>query len=894
MVDTKEKCFVELEFEVNNKTYNIKRIPEQLLKKVKGEGLKQQKHTAELVFPDGRIETNLKAISNIIVNEILGVDKENFNKLLMLPQGKFQKLLTETGEEQVNTFRKIFNTEIYEKITNMLFEEKQNLKKEYDLKVFQNQKKIDSFFKEEELEETKDLNFSEKFKLIIEKNEKNKYELKNIEQEIEKQELKLKELEISIENLKRYKKKVSEKNELEKKREKILDELKDRENFESKKKILKKIENLSAYYVFWKDIEKKREQKECFLNTLKEEKEEQQEKLDYVLNKFSDVSKLRAEKEKVLEKQNELLVIFNNFNILKQFKTKYEALKKEIVFVKREIATIKRKIEIKEIFLKLAEKKDLNKDIRSYIKTKDEFVALKKELKVLNGRYLKCCKDFYEQQAFRLAQNLKEGQECPVCGSVSHPSLKKNVGCESISENFLENLHDLILKRKDSLNLLLFKIKEIKQKIDGKTKIEGDLKNFLDCSLKEEISLKNFFEKKSNGLKINLEKDYEKENLDLNFLLQTKTQKLVEFENEIAIFTEKIPEKLRDEKFLEQYKNDIIRKKEELEKNIELISKEKENEEKKLNIIVLKIENASLNFKELMEEEESSKKDFFKKLLEIDCSLDEFLSYYENFSLFKKSIEKYEENLKELETINLKIETIEKDISSFENVDIFDVETKKKEIFSILSDMKNKEKNLIKIIAINTNCLEEVRENQDYVEQLEENFKTAKILSEVARGSKKRIGFEKYVLTACLNEVLVFANLWLKKATSNRYCFYNLDEKDCLKFNVFDSYSGKIRHVSTLSGGETFAASLALSLGLCERFSNIAGGVELNTMLIDEGFGTLDSTYLDSVVSCLLNLKKAGRQIGVISHVEELKSRIKSQIVVLQNKEGGSKIKLKF
>ena len=455
-------------------------------------------------------------------------------------------------------------------------------------------------------------------------------------------------------------------------------------------------------------------------------------------------------------------------------------------------------------------------------------------------------------------------------------------------------MHDLILKKKDSLNSLIFKIKTKKRTIEEKIKIPENLDEFLHLSLKEEIKLQKKFKEKKSGLEIDLEKDFEKENLNLNFLFETKKEKLIEIKNEIEIFKEKIPKELRNEKFLKQYEKDIFKKQKELEKEIDLINSQKEKEEKILNNLNLKIENVDLNFKETTKEEKTAKEDFLKKLEETGSSLEEFLLYFKDFSAIKEFVEKYEKILKEFEEIKLKIETIEKDISSMKILNMNELTEKKKKLVSTLNKLKNKEKIMIKTIAVKTSCFEEIKINQKEIEKLEENFKTAKILSEVAKGNKKRIGFEKYVLTACLNEVLIFANEWLKKATSNRYYFHSLEEKDCLKFNVFDSYSGKIRHVSTLSGGETFAASLALSLGLCSRFSNIAGGIELNTMLIDEGFGTLDSTYLDSVVSCLLNLKKSGRQIGIISHVLDLKNKIKSQIVVGKSEEGGSKIQLKF
>ena len=210
-------------------------------------------------------------------------------------------------------------------------------------------------------------------------------------------------------------------------------------------------------------------------------------------------------------------------------------------------------------------------------------------------------------------------------------------------------------------------------------------------------------------------------------------------------------------------------------------------------------------------------------------------------------------------------------------------------------EIKQQEEKLRKRLIINKNCLDELTYNYKNVEKLEEEYKVAKTMSEVAKGNRKRMGFEKYVLAACVNEVLVFANIWLGKITNGRYQFTKIEdiESQDISLKIFDAYSGKIRHVSTLSGGETFAASLSLSLGLYDVVSNRSGGVELGTMLIDEGFGTLDSEYLNSVIQCLTTLHKSGRIIGLISHIPELKGRIRSQIQIKQSKiYSGSKIEV--
>jgi DNA repair protein SbcC/Rad50 len=152
--------------------------------------------------------------------------------------------------------------------------------------------------------------------------------------------------------------------------------------------------------------------------------------------------------------------------------------------------------------------------------------------------------------------------------------------------------------------------------------------------------------------------------------------------------------------------------------------------------------------------------------------------------------------------------------------------------------------------------------------------------------------FERFVLAAFLDEILLVANERLRKMTSGRYQLLRKTDRSKgnvqsgLEILVFDQYTGQQRHVKTLSGGESFKASLALALGLSEVVQQYAGGVSLETMFIDEGFGTLDPESLDQAIESLMDIQQSGRLVGIISHVPELKERIDARLEVIATKEG--------
>ena len=152
-----------------------------------------------------------------------------------------------------------------------------------------------------------------------------------------------------------------------------------------------------------------------------------------------------------------------------------------------------------------------------------------------------------------------------------------------------------------------------------------------------------------------------------------------------------------------------------------------------------------------------------------------------------------------------------------------------------------------------------------------------------------------YVLSERLRQVVAAANERLGAMTDQRYALEQADEKGAgeqrggLSLRVRDEWSGKQRDPATLSGGETFLVSLALALGLADTVTHEAGGTQLDTLFIDEGFGALDATTLDGVMDTLDSLRDGGRVVGLVSHVPELRNRIPSQLEVRKARRGSTR-----
>ena len=171
---------------------------------------------------------------------------------------------------------------------------------------------------------------------------------------------------------------------------------------------------------------------------------------------------------------------------------------------------------------------------------------------------------------------------------------------------------------------------------------------------------------------------------------------------------------------------------------------------------------------------------------------------------------------------------------------------------------------------------------EDLINTLNEELKEQKeifLLTEILSGKNShKLTLENYVLIYYLEKIIFQANQRLLTMSGNRYQLIRREAISQgfsgLEIDVFDFHSNKSRHISSLSGGETFQASLALALGLSEIVQQESGGINLESMFVDEGFGTLDQETLETALDTLINLKSSGRMVGIISHVSELKQRI--------------------
>ena len=220
---------------------------------------------------------------------------------------------------------------------------------------------------------------------------------------------------------------------------------------------------------------------------------------------------------------------------------------------------------------------------------------------------------------------------------------------------------------------------------------------------------------------------------------------------------------------------------------------------------------------------------------------------------------------------------------------------------SEIETVESEQKILFANIQANINALANIKTKLDDISKIETHLTWLLSLSDTANGTlsgKEKIMLETFVQATYFDRIIERANTRFLVMSKGQYALIRKKEADNtrsqtgLELNVKDYHSGSERSVSSLSGGESFIASLSLALGLSDEIQSMAGGIKLDTMFVDEGFGSLDENTLDEAYKALTTLADGNRLIGIISHVSELKRKIDKQIVVTKKKTSGSEVKI--
>lgn len=839
---------VELYFTCNNKEYYIKRNPEYDRPKSRGEGITTEKANAELHFPDGRVVTKLKEVNNAVV-EIIGIDRNQFTQIAMIAQGDFLKLLLASTDERKKIFQKLFKTQSYYVLQEKLKSESGKLSHEYDAIKSSIEQYINGIVCDED-----NVCFAEVC------NAKNG--------DLTKEEI--------VELL-----------------EKLIadDEKSEKTIAEEKGKLQKELDDIKARITKAEDILTAKtdlEKNEADLKleseretTLKEKLKTEEEKLPKVkelAEKVAEIKALLPDYDEFSEKQNsfnknKIFIDESNENTEKA-EAKIKILGEEITAFTEESKYLEKigeeKLKLETEKKKQQEEKEklekLDKDIDDAEKLELEYDKAYKnyslkyaEAELVDNSLKEKTRIYLEAQAGILAETLETNKPCPVCGSTSHPKLATKPTDVPTKEE-LDTLQDKLNEASTVVNNARDEAGKLKGASDEK---EESVKKEIS-SLLGDVSLDDA--KSVIALRVS---DIDSMLDDLDKRLN-ETQAKIERREELD---ELIPERTS-----------------EIEKAKEELSQIKDDVKAKT------IENEALGNRIA----ELTKKLAFETKIEAENQIDSLNKEAEEIQkAYDDALKDANDNKEKLVSLKSAKEEIMKRIGSDTDVDLEKEKESKQLLEEKQTELDARSKEVHSRKTSNKSSLDNILIKLDEIKVVEEKWTWMKALSNTANGNlsgKEKVMLETYIQMTYFDRIINRANTRFMVMSGGQYELKRRKEAENnrsqsgLELDVIDHYNGTQRSVKTLSGGESFKASLSLALGLSDEIQSSAGGIKLDTMFVDEGFGSLDDESLAQAIKALSSLAEGNRLVGIISHVSELKEKIDKQIVVKKEKTGGSNI----
>ena len=841
---------VELTFVHAKKEYRVRRNPEYQRPAKKGEGMTKQVADAELYLPDGNVITKVKDVT-AKVESILGINREQFSQISMLAQGDFLKLLLAETKDRMEIFRELFKTMYYQKLQYVLDDKRKEVYGEAEDGKKSVKQYIDGIQVDKddvlsiEVSKAKDdkMTTEDVVALLDKLIGQDMAEQDSLNAELNKINTQLEEVNGNIGAA-----------------QTLIQAKKDMED--AKAGLEKEEPKLSAYEGIVKEAEDALE--------AKTELEKKAHRIEAELQRYDEVEDLKqsiADIDKEIEKQTKLLDEKENkkselfeqinkqkdeLNGIKDSGTELEKLNNEKRSVEKEITEF---AEIGEDFDAFEKKTDELKSAQEQYKKDDASFGK------LNAMFEAMDQRFRDGQAGILADKLQDGEPCPVCGSTLHPA-KAHLTEDIPTEKALEKA------KKDSENA-----RSIREKSAEKASGINKVLETMEVSLKKKASdklghedIENLGEKIEEA--IDSKKNLLKQVMDKISVEEKNIQRKKELEKTIPDSENKFSTLVEEIGTIQQNVKANKASKTEQEKQFEKLSKDLQFEDKK---------TAYKEMNNLLEKAEKLQKEY------------------------EKAKENYDNLKSKIDELKTRINTIKESIKNSKDVDL-DVEIEKKNQLDSARAVCVESKGIVgSRINNNENIRTSIISKADQIAEIEKKLQWVKALSDTANGKlsgKEKIMLETYIQTTYFDRIIRRANLRFFTMSSGQYELVRMKEasnarsKSGLELGVIDHYNGSERSVKTLSGGESFIASLSLALGLSDEVQASAGGIRVETMFVDEGFGSLDSEALDMAYKALAGLTEGNKLVGIISHVTELKNKIDKQVVVTKEKSGGSRVEI--
>lgn len=943
---------VELTFQLKGKRYEIKRQlghKKQGNKTITGHAVELYEVIDEEKVP--AVDRFHVTDVNKKVEDLIGLSKHQFSQIVMLPQGEFRKLLTSETENKEEILRRIFKTDRY-KLMRELLDQK---RKQWKDVLQEKQKERELYFRNvfklpirdgallETLVEQEHVNTHQVVEALEQETAVYKAEGEQLQVEQDVQTKQLKDAETRFHAAKSVNEKFID---LQQKNEKYNTLQENRTVIEMKETSFKRAEQAKRLLPFeqWHEEAMQNEQKaESLLKQIIAKKENIMNNFELAQKKYEVVKNKEPEREnakKLVQRLEELQPIIAS---LAEKQLNLQNAEMQIGKLKESMQNLDRQLEehTNQKQLMSGELQQLEQALEQYVDKVEELTNMREDAKVLKQAYdvwqekqkfeqekeaayskMQLAVNAYEnmerrwlsEQAGILALHLHDGESCPVCGSTNHPK-KATEQSGAIDENELNDLRDkkniaekLHVQIEEKWNFYHLQYEQVIEEVKkrgyhseelvetysalvqkGKqlaTEV-NTLKASEETRKQTAVKIKSVEEKvdalqkqkreveteqhriEMDCMQLRTSYEHDKKNIPEN--LQTVQAWKVQFDQAMHELRLMEDEWKKVQEAYQHWQNENIR-----------IQAEQEGATNQFESAKLKKEETFTRFMKELEQSGFTDQPTYKEAKLSDAEMEmiqkEIQSYYSSLEVLAKQIEELHAELKDKEYMD--ITALGEHIKELEiNLDI-------------IKEKRQRAQNAVTYIS---DLHENIRRIDEQIHEEEKAFQELVDLYEVMKGdNESRISFERYILIEYLEQIVQIANERLRNLSNGQFYLKRSERvekrnrQSGLGLDVYDAYTGQTRDVKTLSGGEKFNASLCLALGMADVIQAYEGGISIETMFIDEGFGSLDEESLTKAVDALIDLQKSGRFIGVISHVQELKNAMPAVLEVTKQKDGCS------
>jgi len=885
-------CKVEYTFTLGEKTYHIERRPTQTAPKRDG-SLREVTETAQLTLPGGEILSRRQAV-NDKVKELLGLDRLQFKQTVMLAQGEFRRLIEANSTEKQEIFSRLFEIAPYARLTAQLNGEESRLRTRLEDRHREISRRVSELarlgyaFLEDE-----DAAYRPYSEIAG-----------PVESALAEDQTALDEIAREIAGLEREKSSL---------------------DLPGASALNQKLKQLSALKAACKELEQAapamaKKQKRLLLLVSARELGEQEGILrdtkDLLREDAKRLTALESEKERVAAelaaakdypaRADALLAESLNADreagdIEAQIERSYAAAsrREKLGEVETAIAQTRARLDGYRLHVKLNEGKQRMADLESLIAARRDLVLSRAQINQKQKdaedaalEYDAAFSAFREGQAALLAAGLEVDAPCPVCGSNHHPSPAKAERGLPPAQN-LESAKS----RKEAADHALQSTKLAQeQQIARHHLCLGRLgMEESDQTAEEQFAVLTEEHARALAAHPNLPPAPD----DLSDAIASLEHKLADL-SELAAGHRAVLAALPDLPDLEKQKESMTALREQAEEKSRLakdLTRAYQEFKSSLDRLSAQTEAGRAHLA-AVKEQFLRQRESFKSRIQ-DCGF----AGYDDYAGYRILCGEIPDIQTELEVYTARktgslarLEALSAETAGREPVDIEALKARETAILVRLSSLRENQSERGHKITAASRCLNELKELHAQNAEIGCRHGQLRELTALAKGSgPPYISFERYILTTFFEDVIQLANIYLMEMTGARYQLIRREKPGArsagLEMGVFDHYTGSRRDVSTLSGGEGFKASLSLAMGLSDLVQMQAGGVRLDALFVDEGFGSLDEKSLDAAIGTLLTLQKRGRMIGIISHIREMENYIPTQIKVIPSTTG-SKITL--